>query len=77
MLNWLVAASKLHKHRGHVALLSGSSIHFLFYGTGVDLVVALIFPNVGIKQKLYYIRYHISLTKSLELPPAYGFFQIS
>ena len=31
MLNWLVAASKLHKHRETVALLSGPSIHFLFY----------------------------------------------
>ena len=36
MLNWLVAASKLHKHRGrHVALLSGPSIHFLFYGLDI------------------------------------------
>ena len=37
MLNWLVAASKLHKHREtHVALLSGPSIHFLFYGSFKD-----------------------------------------
>ena len=27
MLNWLVAASKLHKHRLHVALLSGPSMY--------------------------------------------------
>ena len=29
-LNWLLAANKLHKHRGHVALRSGPTVHSLY-----------------------------------------------
>ena len=32
MLNWLVAASKLHKHRETCCTAEWPSIHFLFYG---------------------------------------------
>ena len=30
-LNWLVAASELHKHRRRVALLSGPTVNSLYY----------------------------------------------
>ena len=33
-LNWLVAASKLHNDWARVALLSGPTVHFLYYGRG-------------------------------------------
>ena len=42
MLNWLVAASKLINIGRHVALLSGPSIHFLFYG--------IVTPDCGLIQ---------------------------
>ena len=36
MQNRLVAASKLHKHREHVAPLSGATVHSLYYDIAVD-----------------------------------------
>ena len=34
-LKWLMAASKLHKHRAHVTLLSDPTVHSLYCDTGI------------------------------------------